>query len=154
MRTVIITLLCSLLACGAHAQQIYRWVDANGHVRYTAEKPPAGAKSSMVESRVSSISGPATVTGAAPDPRTGALAQRPEVKMFATDWCPYCRKAREYFARNGIRYAELDIEKSRAAHAEYRSLGGKGVPLIVVGTQRMSGFSEARLAQMLKAAGH
>ena len=154
MRNVILTLVVALLASAAHAQQIYRWVDENGRVHYTAEKPPAGAKSSVVESRVSSIAGPATVTGKAPEPKAGAPAQRPQVKMFATDWCPYCRQAREFFARSGVPYTELDIEKSAAAHAEYRSLGGKGVPLIVVGNQRMSGFSEARLAQMLKAAGH
>jgi glutaredoxin len=74
--------------------------------------------------------------------------------MYATDWCPYCRKAREFFARRGITYAELDIEKSPAARAEYDRLGGRGVPLILVGTQRMNGFSQERLARMLKAAGH
>jgi len=32
--------------------------------------------------------------------------------------------------------------------------GARGVPVIVVGAQRMNGFSEARLAQMLKSAGY
>jgi glutaredoxin len=79
---------------------------------------------------------------------------RPEIKMYATDWCPYCRRAQAYFAQRGIRYTHIDIEKSQAGNAEYKSLGGRGVPLITVGSQRMSGFSEERLAQMLKAAGY
>jgi glutaredoxin len=74
--------------------------------------------------------------------------------MYATDWCPYCRRAQAFFARQGIRYTHLDIEKSPAAHAEYKQLGGRGVPVILVGAQRMNGFSEERLAQMLKAAGY
>jgi glutaredoxin len=154
MHKLIPLLVAALLAAAAHAQEIYRWTDAQGRVHYSADKPPAGVKSKVVESRISSIAGPATVTGKPPEPRARASARPLEVTMYATDWCGYCRQAREFFSRNGIRYAELDIEKSASAHAEYKGLGGRGVPLIVVGEQRMSGFSEARLMQMLKAAGH
>ena len=154
MRKLIPVLVMALVAAVAQAQEIYRWTDANGRVHYSADKPPAGVKSKVVESRVSSIVGPATVTGKPPAPRAAAPARPLDVVMYATDWCGYCRQAREFFARGGIRYTELDIEKSASAHAEYKGLGGRGVPLIVVGDQRMSGFSEARLTQMLKAAGH
>jgi glutaredoxin len=154
MHKLIPVLVAALLATAAHAQEIYRWTDAQGRVHYGADKPPAGVKAKVVESRISSIAGPATVMGKPPEPRARAAARPLEVTMYATDWCGYCRQARQFFARNGIRYAELDIEKSAAAHAEYKGLGGRGVPLIVVGEQRMSGFSEARLMQMLRAAGH
>jgi glutaredoxin len=77
-----------------------------------------------------------------------------EVKMYATDWCGYCKKAREYFARNGVRYTELNIEKSATARAEYDRLGARGVPVILVGEQRMNGYGEQHLAAMLKAGGH
>ena len=79
---------------------------------------------------------------------------KPEVKMYATSWCPYCAKARAYFARRGIAYVEVDIEKSREGRAEYDRLGARGVPLILVSTQRMNGFSEARLSQLLSEAGY
>jgi glutaredoxin len=80
--------------------------------------------------------------------------QRAEVKMYATSWCPYCAKARAYFARRGIAYVEIDIEKSREGRAEYNKLGARGVPVILVGAQRMHGFSEARLSQLLADAGY
>jgi glutaredoxin len=83
----------------------------------------------------------------------GPAGQAP-IRMYATSWCPYCAQARAYFARNGIAYTEFDIEKSQAGRAEFRSLGGRGIPVILVGDQRMDGFSEQRLAQMLKAAGY
>jgi glutaredoxin len=154
MRKLILGVVAALLAVAAQAQEIYRWTDAKGRVHYSADKPPAGVKSSVVEKRVSSIAGPAIVAGKPPAVRAAASTRPLDVVMYATDWCGYCRQAREFFARTGIRYTELDIEKSTSAHAEYKSLGGRGVPLIVVGDRRMSGFSEARLAQMLKAAGH
>ncbi len=73
-----------------------------------------------------------------------AVAQntQPQVVMYATSWCPYCAKARAYFARKGIAYVEHDIEKSVAASVEFKRLGGRGVPLIYIGQERMSGFHE------------
>ena len=141
--------LCALLASiPVSAQQIHRWVDADGRVQYS-DKPPPGVASKPVEARINSYGGTPVVSGT-----SSPVASRPEIKMFATDWCPYCRRAQSFFARQGISYTHIDVEKSDAGHAEYRSLGGRGVPLIMVGTQRMNGFSEERLAQMLKAAGY
>jgi glutaredoxin len=151
MKVVVTGLLLMLAAGVVQAQQIYRWVDANGRVQY-GEKPPAGAPSNTLQPRVSSVGGNAAAAakGAGAQPAAAKAA----VKMFATDWCGYCRQARQYFARNGIAYTELDIEKSQAAMAEYKSLGGRGVPVILVGSERMNGYGEQRLAQMLKAGGH
>jgi glutaredoxin len=75
----------------------------------------------------------------------GAAAEAPSsgpVVMYATDWCGYCARARAYFARKGIQYVEHNVEKSAAAHAEFKRLGGKGVPLIVHNGQTLRGFSE------------
>jgi glutaredoxin len=141
--------LCALLACiPASAQQIHRWVDADGRVQYS-DKPPPGVKSALVRQRINSYSGTPVVSGMA-----SAGATRPEIKMYSTEWCGYCKKAREYFTRNGIRYTELDVEKSPVARAEYQRLGARGVPVILVGTRQMTGYSEDGLAAMLKAAGY
>lgn len=76
--------------------------------------------------------------------------QAPEgTVMYATAWCPYCAKARAYFARKGIRYTERDVEKSPGALAEFRKLGGKGVPLIVHNGEILRGFSEASFDALL-----
>jgi glutaredoxin len=139
-----------MLACAAQAQQIYRWVDANGRVQYSAEKPPANAQSSVVQPRVSTVGSVGSGAAAGSKAPTGKAA----VKMYATDWCPYCKQARAYLTRRGIAYVELDIEKSQAAKSEYQSIGGRGVPVILVGNERMNGYSEQRMAQMLTAAGY
>jgi len=138
------------LACipAADAQTIYRWVDGSGRVQYS-EKPPQGVEAKPVASRINSYSGTPTVTGSA-----SAGATQPEVKMYSTDWCGYCKQARAYFAANRTRYTELDVEKVPAARAEYQRMGARGVPVILVGEQRMNGYSEERLAAMLKAAGY
>jgi glutaredoxin len=140
-----------LIACAADAgaQAVYRWIDANGRVQYTSEKPP-GVPATVVQPRINSYGGTPAASGARAG---GAAAAQPEVVMYATDWCPYCRQAREHFGRQRIVYREVDIEKSPAGRAEYDRLGGRGVPLILVGSQRMQGFRAESFDRLLKSAG-
>lgn len=79
-----------------------------------------------------------------------AGAAQPEVVLYATEWCGYCKATREFFAANGIRYVEQDIEKSSEALARHRKLGGKGVPLILVGDEVINGYNEQALRHFLE----
>jgi glutaredoxin len=78
-----------------------------------------------------------------------ASAEQPEVVLYATSWCGYCKMTREFFAANGIRYTEQDIEQSSAALLQHKKLGGKGVPLIVVGDEVINGWNEQSLRHLL-----
>jgi len=87
-------------------------------------------------------------------PRAIAAAQasdeQPQVFMYATSWCGYCKKSREFFARHGIVYTEYDVERDEAAWRENKRLGGGGVPMIVVGDDVVAGFNPQRLTQLLE----
>lgn len=85
----------------------------------------------------------------APRAMAVASAEQPEVVLYSTSWCGYCKMARDFFAANGIRYTERDIEQSSAALQEHKKLGGRGVPLIVVGDGVVKGWNEQALRQML-----
>src|SRR5512147_831936 len=82
-------------------------------------------------------------------PAQAQATDAPPVVMYATAWCPYCAKARAYFKRTGTAYTEHDIEKSADAHAQFERLGGRGVPLILVGDEKMAGFSELAFESLL-----
>jgi glutaredoxin len=82
---------------------------------------------------------PQSFAQASPAPPPAAAVP---VVMYATAWCPYCAKARAYFKRTNTAYVEHDIEKSADAHAEFKRLGGRGVPLILVGNEKLRGFNE------------
>lgn len=146
----VVAALLALAAALPAGAQIYRWTDAQGRVLYGSEPPP-GARAAPVQDKIQSYSGPAQVTRAAPS-GPSAPTGAPRIVMYATSWCPYCAKARDYFARNRIAYTEHDIEKSPAAHAEFKRLGGRGVPLISIGDRQMSGFSEQSFEHALAAA--
>lgn len=82
-------------------------------------------------------------------PEAALAAGQPEVVLYATDWCGYCKATRAFFAANDIRYVEYDIEKSSEAYQQHKKLGGRGVPLIVVGEEVIGGYNEAALRQLL-----
>ena len=134
--------LACLLAATAAAQAIYRWTDETGKT-HIGTHPPAGAKARQLSDGIGASSAPAEIR------RVPAAAAATPVVMYATSWCPHCARARAYFARKGIAYREYDIESSPSAHAEFRRLGGRGVPLIVHGGQTMSGFSERSFEALL-----
>jgi glutaredoxin-like YruB-family protein len=73
-----------------------------------------------------------------------------EVVMYATEWCGYCAKTRQFFRDRGIAYEERDIEKSDTARAEHEKLGGPGVPVVVVnGRTVIRGYDPDRLEEAL-----
>jgi glutaredoxin len=82
-------------------------------------------------------------------PMAAASAEQPTVVLYATSWCGYCKMTREFFAANGIRYTEQDIEQSSTALQQHKKLGGNGVPLIVVGDEVVNGWNEQTLRQLL-----
>ena len=80
-------------------------------------------------------------------------AQSPDVVLFATAWCGYCKAAREYFQHNGIAYLNLDIEENAEAEAEHDALGARGVPLILIKDKLLHGWDQAKVTQTLITAG-
>lgn len=73
-----------------------------------------------------------------------------EIVLYATEWCGYCRKTREFFAANAIPYVEHDIEKSDKRNSEYQSLGGGGVPLINVNGTIVHGYDPNRILAAMR----
>ncbi len=60
--------LCALVsaviwAAPGHAQQLYKWTDANGRVQYSDRKPPDGKQAVEVRNTVSSVGSQKSVGG-------------------------------------------------------------------------------------------
>ncbi len=53
--------------------------------------------------------------------------------LYTTEWCFYCRRAREHLKSLGVNLVEYDVEKDKSKEAERRKKGGgNGVPVIDV----------------------
>lgn len=121
-------------ATAASATDIHRWVDEQGKVQF-GDRPPAGVASEQVVVR------PNVYTSPEIQPLAAAVDRSPEVVLYSAQWCGYCRKARTYFKRQGIAFKEYDVETSDRGRRDYRALEARGVPVILIGEQRMNGFS-------------
>ena len=113
--------------------EIYRWVDENGKVHFS-DKPSRSHSSQEVKLRINTYEGVTYDT-------SSIDVGRKKVVMYSASWCGVCKKAKRYFAEKGIKYTEYDVENNAEAKLAFKKLGGKGVPIILVGRQRMNGFS-------------
>ncbi|CAA0121273.1 Uncharacterised protein [BD1-7 clade bacterium] len=131
------------VACITAQATVYKWVDEHGNVQFSDSKPET-VNAETLELKTNTYKHSAVDI----NPIESDKPQR--VIMYATAWCGYCKKARSYFDENGIAYTEYDIEKDAKAKARYDKLGGKGVPVILVGKERMNGFSESSFERLYK----
>ena len=146
MRRLLLCLLLQVSVFGAgtvSGAQVYRWVGEDGTIHFS-DKPPSeqGAKDLQIKSyegaaNISVVPGQAANNG-------------PTVKILSTTWCGVCKKAKTYLSQKGVAFREYDVERNEAGRREYKRLNGKGVPIILVGDQRMDGFSRQKLEAMLK----
>ncbi len=112
--------------------EIYKWVDDRGKVHFSGRKP-ANHDAEPIELRINTYT---SITYA-----VSKIDHGQKVVMYSTSWCAYCKKAKQYFKKNNIKFTEYDIEENARARKRYKKLGATGVPVIVVGQKRMNGFS-------------
>lgn len=66
--------------------------------------------------------------------------------LYATSWCPHCRRARDFMKQHNLAYTEKDVEKTPGAQAELAAKAKKqgvdasGVPVFDIGGKIVSGF--------------
>ena len=128
----------------AEAGEIHQWKDANGQVHF-GDRAPANTVSTVVKVKPNVYTSPSIEA-------LSKLVQRSEqVVMYSASWCGYCDKARSYFNSHGVAFSEYDIETSAKGQQDYARLGAHGVPVILVGNQRLNGFSAEAFASIYKA---
>jgi glutaredoxin len=120
---------------------VYKWTDEKGIIHYSDKKPE--------DQEVVEIVGD-TRTYESVSYDTSSVDAGKNVVIFSASWCGTCKKAKTYMRRQGIPFTEYDIEKSSRAKSLYKQLGATGVPVILVGKERMNGFSEAGFKRIYK----
>ena len=56
-----------------------------------------------------------------------------EVKIYSTNWCPYCANTKWFLDEKGIKYEEINIEAEGMSREDLEKItGGRTVPQIVI----------------------
>ncbi len=83
--------------------------------------------------------------------------EKSPVIIYSTNWCAYCKMARQYMASKNVPVDEKNIEEDPAAHDELmQKIGGnfRGVPVIDIAGNIILGFDRPTIDQQLKANGY
>jgi mycoredoxin len=149
-------LLLILFSVPAQAE-IYKWVDSEGVVHYSS-RASENAKSEDVTSRVKSsgnfVSEPPPEPSSTPaDKKNDASTDGGSLTVFTNLGCKECREVKAFLNARGLAYKEYNISQDAEGKKRYEELGGKTVPFIAVGDQKLNGFNKDQLEAMLKTAG-
>lgn len=82
---------------------------------------------------------------------------KPTVIIYSTNWCAYCKMARQYMTGLDVPVEEKNIEEDEDAHKELMDkIGGnfRGVPVIDINGDIILGFDRARIDDSLKKFGY
>lgn len=68
-----------------------------------------------------------------------------EVKIYETDYCPYCRAAEQLFRAKGITFETIDVTGDHETRQWLVSVTGqRTVPQIFIDGKSIGGYSDAR----------
>lgn len=75
------------------------------------------------------------------------------IVLFSSGRCAHCERTRALLRAQRVPFQELDISRSRGAAARFQRLGARGVPVLLVGKQRIDGFQPEAIKRALRQAG-
>jgi glutaredoxin len=132
------------------ALAVYKVEHPDGTVTYTDRPADTGS------ARVTSLG-----RDAAPPPlavvlpqELRVLVQRYPVTLYTAPDCVPCDSGRRLLQQRGVPYTERVIASADDAAALERTVGGRSVPALTIGTQPLRGLSEADWTAYLDAAGY
>lgn len=79
----------------------------------------------------------------------------PQITIYTTPTCGYCKMAKEYFTSLGLAYTEHDVFEDEKAREDMIAKSQQmGVPVIVIDdSEAIVGFDRPKIDQALQAAG-
>lgn len=81
-----------------------------------------------------------------------APEKEPEVTLYSTDSCPYCRMAKGHLQSKGVKFTERKVDRDPAAAQNMvRHTGQRGVPQLDIGGKWIVGFSPGLIDSALAA---
>jgi len=134
----------------------YQYVDENGSVRFVKglHEVPAKFRDQVghVEfDRKERKPGAGNTANARRRTYANAYAAAgPEITVFSTSWCGWCRKTIAWLDDQDIQYTNKDIEADTDHRDEIvRLSGGTSVPVVVIDGEVVRGFNPGRMKQLI-----
>lgn len=82
-----------------------------------------------------------------------------EVFVYALSTCPWCRKAKQWFADNRVSFDHVDVdllpddEQDAVAERAFALSGARRYPVVVINGEVVAGYNPDRYLELLKSEG-
>lgn len=141
------------VATSTSAQTMFRWLDRDGTVHYSDQPPPPEARK-VQEKRLRT---PSYIETSEPSYSQRKAMQDFPVTLYTAPECDMeCKMGRDYLGRRGVPFAEVALQTDEQFGAYKQLFGGNDiqVPAVMVGEQRIKGFSEESWGRLLDDVGY
>lgn len=145
-------LVLATLAGAAGAQSVYRIVGPDGKVSYS-DKPPTDPGTKAAPAPVTPLGGTASGLSGLPF-ELRQVASRYPVTLYTGPDCGPCGSGRAFLASRGVPFTEKSVSTRDDLTALQRLSGGVNLPLVTIGSQQITGYSETEWSEFLNAAGY
>jgi glutaredoxin-like YruB-family protein len=89
-----------------------------------------------------------------PSQKPSAYRSGPEVVVYTTAWCGWCRKTLAFLDERGVRYVNKDIEANDWNRDELiEKTGRTSIPVVEIDGEIIRGFNAERMEQLLARSG-
>jgi glutaredoxin len=131
---------------------VYKWTDADGKVHFSDTPPPPSVTKNITEQR---MGGGAVDSSQLPYATQMAMKSSP-VTLYTAPTCGTpCEQGRSLLGDRGIPYTERDAQASREdADAVMKAIGALQVPVLMVGSDALKGYSSSAWNGALDGAGY
>ena len=72
------------------------------------------------------------------------------VLIYTSPTCAWCKKTKEFFQKNKVKYQELNVVEEKYAEESQKKSGQIGVPVIDIDGTIIIGFDVERIKEALK----
>ncbi len=72
------------------------------------------------------------------------------VRVFSTDFCPYCVTLKQFLKEHNIAFEDINVSQDKAAAEEMIQKSGQmGVPVIEIDGKMIVGFDKEKISKLL-----
>lgn len=77
-------------------------------------------------------------------------SKMPKIRVFSTQFCPYCVTLKEFLKEHGIEFEDIDVSQDKEALKEMVEKSGQmGVPVADIDGQIVVGFDREKICKLL-----
>jgi glutaredoxin len=148
------TVQCCFLSSVVFAE-VYQWKDGNGNMVY-GDSPPSGTDTRMKHLRTDRIERPEIRDVIPQEQHAATPPQLRDIRdisaiLYMTDWCPYCKKARDFLVSKGVRLTIYNIDKDKGKGAEMKNKSGSNsIPVIDIEGSIIRGYVPAAISSVIE----